>query len=927
MRIALLKQFYNRVTTQPDSVALDIDGRTLSYEQLWRISFRNADTLKSALQYNQEIHHRSKVPVVALHLGKSNEFVVAQLACWMAGAAFLPLDIDWPEQRKHLAIMAAKCQVLAFGTGTEPSDSSLNTHIKELHWPDISDQSANSAMDVEVSLLHKINHADQLAYVIFTSGSSGEPKGVAISFSGLTNIFHQQADIIGLQSSDRMLWLHHVCFDASIADVWVTLLAGGRLVANTALKPLSTLDFIAVHGIAYVDLPASLMSLLPPDVPEHLKTVLVGGEVTNLAILKAWHQKVKVIIAYGPSEATICTSMHVFNGEETQSGYIGEPINGVDYLVVDAKGEPVKQGEVGELIIVGQAVALGYLNAKAADQSRFFQIDNQRAYRTGDLVKKTSANYRFYGRADRQFKLNGKLLCPEEVEQALLEHPQVSEAYVFTNHKQNSAEYWVAVSTRLKQSELVHWIEKYLPKWMCSPKWLLLPSLPRNANGKVDQYQLISQGKSQLTSSESTSLVEILQKYVVTDIVLETKISELPIDSIDWLRVIINLRENGSNIDAGCFYNLLNCADATVADMESITTDQTSNASVGKKSSELLEYLSCYPELELSLSDNGFSDHNAVLVTGATGHLGGLLLSELLKTNRTVFCLVRQGSPSLSKLKTKFRSAFKEGELQLIFSDITKPRFGLEHSHWNDLAEVVTDVYHCAADTSVVKPLEELIPTNVAGSYHVLQFCAYKSLKRLHYASTLALVVDSDWKTKSVDEKNTLSSGCFYGGYAQSKWLAEQLVQRYPLANIFRLGLLVGDPNDSGALESDLFNLRLNSVPAMSQPSRNECFDFTPSDQAAALMCLIAQHSKAGVYHIHNPKAVSATFLNNTLVDADIEVSNCHEDDTNDPYRIYKMTNVRIGSESTQEFVASLNAQMPSASKQRIVAYIKAVRS
>ena len=837
MRGKLLAQLQRIVNSQAQTIALDIDDQALTYRELCTISKHYAKQLKGILEEKASINDKPRVPVVALHFCKSTEFVIAQISCWIAGAAFLPLDVEWPEQRKQLAIKAAGCKVLAYKEDTKNISSFTDTQIRP--WSISSKFKPVHVYDGADSVIDK-NHKEDLAYVIFSSGSSGEPKGITVSFDGLNNILKQQLSVVGIKQNDRTLWVHHPCFDASIADVWVALLAGSTIVANSDLNPLEILPFAKKYHIAYIDLPASLMSLLPAtEIPKNLKTVLVGGEVISLDVLKKWHEKVQVVIAYGPSEATICTSMHVILGDEEHLGLIGKPIPGIDYLVVD---QDDNVSETGELIIVGDGVALGYLNAEAALQSRFFKIKGRRAYRTGDLVQKLDANYQFTGRADRQFKINGKLVRPEEIEHVLLRHPKISDAYVFSDHNQSVNGYCIAISTNLDIPDLTSCMKAKLPNWMCSPRWIFLNLIPRNANGKIDRSLLLSRcvasPQKKDGESRSAAIVNIIQRYAKHEISLDMIISQLPIDSIQWLMILIDIRDSGVSTDTNRFYNVLSDHRACVADLVTLGGEKSDTQNSGRDSSELLPLISHFLDGESNSILGKVSEQGDILITGATGQLGRNLLSELVNSARKIFLLVRENGVSLNEIESEFKTQFLNKKLHAVYGDITKERFGLDESEWNELSKSVSDVYHCAADTNILKPLEELFSTNVEGCHQIVRFCKNQKSKRLHYASTLAVVVDSNWKYKQVDESNTLSDGYFYGGYVQSKWLAEQLIQKYPNANIFRFGLLVTKPK-IGVKIADLFGLRLKSMSIASQVPANASFDFTPIEQAAKLMFLI----------------------------------------------------------------------------------------
>lgn len=309
----MISHLYQQVLRQPNATALHINNTKLSYAEIWQLAHTNAIQMQNAGIKPGDI--------VALHLEKSNEFVIAQIACWLLGAVFLPLPPDWPLQRKKQTLAIANCKFIF-------------THqvIKE----------AEATQVPPITVFEEIHYfpyfnlceANQTAYVIFTSGSSGSPKGVEITFSGLLHVITAQIHTVKLEPQAKSLWLHHISFDASIADVWVSLLAGAELYAKEPFQAENIFRIVNEQGINYIDLPSPLLPLLnPKDSPDCLNCILVGGEVSDLLALKSWAKFKRVIIAYGPTETTICSSMFHFNASDNTPGLIGKPLAHLHYAL------------------------------------------------------------------------------------------------------------------------------------------------------------------------------------------------------------------------------------------------------------------------------------------------------------------------------------------------------------------------------------------------------------------------------------------------------------------------------------------------------------------------------------------------------------------------------------------------------------------
>ncbi|WP_163832807.1 AMP-binding protein [Spartinivicinus ruber] len=700
----MISLFYQQVLAHPERLALVIGGFKLTYYELWN----QANTIACFLK-QQGVKPGQ---VIGLHLSKSNNLVVNQLACWLVGAAFMPLPPDWPVKRKQQFLIYS--QAVGIITDSIVIDL-MNNGIKQWLVVNI-DNGKNSVTNNS----YREPLSSDIAYVIFTSGSSGEPKGVLVPFAGLPAVITQQIDFTQLKPGERCLWLHHPGFDASIADIWVTLLAGATLIADNNISPDKLLQFIADNNINYVDLPAVLLSTLDIQLaPNCLHTLLVGGEVCDFEALRNWGQLKRLVIAYGPSETTICSSMYLVSGKESAANWIGQPLKHLQYWVVDDQLQPVSPGQQGELLITGLGVAVGYLNGNRSIR-RFVQFKGRKGYRTGDLVRQVEQNFQFLGRLDRQFKLYGQLICPEEIEQMLLRYAYVSEAYVFKYKQQLVA----AVAPELDYKLLQAWLLKRFPQWMCPQQWLLLPKLPRSQNQKISQAELVSGYEQQQLKTpacpELTLIRQVLQQPAIQ---LEDNLQKWSLSSMQWLELLMGLKRLGLQIS---YQQLLkNVSIKAITEWYSIQRknrpEGVTNNSNGISADLLNQMLLQYPVIKLTTKKK---QYNAVLLTGATGLLGAELLSLLSLQERTIYCLVRGDKSRLYQHCQNQGVNINWSRVVILAGDICQPYLNLTKREWTTVAEQVSDIYLCAADTSLLKDYQQLQKTNVTGTYYVLQLMA-----------------------------------------------------------------------------------------------------------------------------------------------------------------------------------------------------------
>jgi amino acid adenylation domain-containing protein/thioester reductase-like protein len=826
--------------------------------------------------------------VVALCLEKSQEYVATLLGAWWAGAAFVPLDPRWPEER--LAFVVRDSGVRRAVASGEHAAALRSLGVETVAPPEVGSETG-------APIPSQLPGEGQLAYVIYTSGSTGRPKGVRVPHRGIVNLLDAQIAAFGLLPDSRSLWLLNAAFDASISDVGTALLAGATLCIEPDeawRDPGGLLPLIGELGVTHLDVPPSLLRLLDPGAaPACLRTLVIGGEPCPPAVVRRWATRCRVVNVYGPTEATVCTSLCVCDAATWYEPLLGRPLPGVKYEIVDAAARPARHGKAGELWIAGVCLADGYLNRPELTARKFVRRGGERWYRTGDFVRRREDGaYVFLGRVDRQVKVRGLLIEPEEVEARLLGHPRVRDAAVLKRALPGDAEreglvaFVVAAASAPGDSELRVFLSESLPGWMLPQRFEFVAQLPRTPSGKVDfaglaTVQLSGQadGDRLATGDEESVLADVWRRVLgVGAVSLHDGFLEQGGDSLTLLQAVTAAHARGLTVPPS-----LVAEGRTIAEIAEWLRGRRAEAPPGALAcADLRNDVAFDADLSALLDQArararvGDGPPRVILLTGATGFLGSRLLPELLaRTDAEVWCLVRardaaHGAERLRAALSANGLAPPDAErVQPIPGDLERQRLEMERGAWERLSERVDAVYHCGALVNVVLPYAALRPANVLGTREVLRFCASGRGKRLHYASTLSVFVASDRNRGRLAECDTLSATRWvHGGYAQSKWAAECLLRSAggaagPTA-YYRLGLVTGDTRTGRAAPNDFLTLfvrgvaRLGYVPPLGDADL--FLDVTPVDFAAAALAHLSLHAAAGdgaTFHLANAHSLS----------------------------------------------------------------------
>ena len=479
-----------RAARVPDAVAVCCGDTWVSYRKLVERAARLGGYLRAA--------GAAPETVVGLCLARGPEMVTAIVGTWLAGAACLPLDPDYPARR--LAFMVADSGAeLVVTRGGLPGWLAAE-RVVDLGDPRVAAAARAVARPVP---------AGRLAYVIYTSGSTGTPKGVAVGHGAAANLVAAVGPVLGAGPGVAVLQFASFSFDASMLDVAVTLAAGGRLVIASGAQraePSELAAMIAARGVMAASVVPSLLEVLDQAAVPGLSRVLTGAEPLTARLAAAWAPGRELVNTYGPTEATVMvTTTAVESGPDAPP--IGAPVANARVFVLDRWLCPVPAGVTGELYIAGAGLARGYLGRGGLTGERFvacpFGGAGERMYRTGDLARWTpDGQLVFAGRADDQVKIRGFRIEPGEVEVVLAGCPGVAQAAVIAREdvprERRLAAYVVpvgdhddaagtgdALAARVREHAAAR-----LPEYMVPSAVMVLTGLPLTPSGKLDRAAL-----------------------------------------------------------------------------------------------------------------------------------------------------------------------------------------------------------------------------------------------------------------------------------------------------------------------------------------------------------------------------------------------------------------------------------------------------
>jgi amino acid adenylation domain-containing protein len=514
---SLISGFLRSIQKAPGSPALELGELSLSYQQLWNYAGKISACLVDNLDPSEK--------VVALLADRSVGAYGGILGVLGAGRGYVPLNPKFPLERTLVMLRASGCKTLVVGEECADTLEALLPRLEKpltLVIPDSGWEPKNAAPPHRVIPARQLSkiadprdptvEGGDTAYLLFTSGSTGLPKGVAVSQSNAVAYMEYAAKRFGMASEDRCSQNFDLTFDLSVHDLFTCWDAGATLCpyAEQTLTPATLVDELRLtcwFSVPSVAMFASKLGLLQPGAFPTLRWSLFCGEALSASLAAAWQQAANNSILenlYGPTEATIAITYYRWNSETSPAECvrglvpIGWPFDGQQVCAVNEDLELVPSGESGELCLGGSQVTRGYLNDPEKTAKSFVRLKHtgeQVWYRTGDLVRQDERGCLFYlGRRDFQVKVNGYRVELQEIDLVLREAARSELAVAIPwPLSDGSASGIVAVlsgSDPAQDKQIIAACESRLPRYMVPNRIYHFPQIPLNVNGKIDRGKI-----------------------------------------------------------------------------------------------------------------------------------------------------------------------------------------------------------------------------------------------------------------------------------------------------------------------------------------------------------------------------------------------------------------------------------------------------
>jgi amino acid adenylation domain-containing protein/non-ribosomal peptide synthase protein (TIGR01720 family) len=520
----ILHLFQEQVSKSPDKLAIVYEDQHLMYRELNERSNQLAHYLCDKFNINQNT-------LVALFLDRTELAIISMLAVLKTGAAYVPLDPSYPNNRIEYILKDTKssliltnqiyqeklhqiiCDIPNYYINNSHGDFIRNKRNHAIQVLEIDDIYVQSELVKQATSNPKIKVFDRnLAYVIYTSGTSGEPKGVMIEHKSLTHLIKAQEDILKTKEigTKNCLAFASFVFDAHVWEIYTTLVNGNTLylISDFLRKSLTFLsEYIRRNKINLATLPPVILN---EEEILNLKALIFAGETAYKNLFDTYKaHDTRVFNAYGPTEATVCATINEYNYDGSNN--IGKPLLNSTIYILNQDLEPVPEGTIGELYIGGVGVARGYLNNPILTMEKFIAnpflrteiiYNNSRLYKTGDLAKwLADGSIEYIGRNDHQIKIRGYRIELQEIEYVLLTCKGVNHCVVtvyenemINNENVSSGEKYLVgyyVSTaKLNENEIFSKLRQKLPDYMIPVALVHIQSLPLTIHGKLDRKAL-----------------------------------------------------------------------------------------------------------------------------------------------------------------------------------------------------------------------------------------------------------------------------------------------------------------------------------------------------------------------------------------------------------------------------------------------------
>ena len=775
----IVEQLYN----SQDKIAVIDETQSFTYKEIMEIAFYNICKI-------EDLNSSSDYILVATDCGVF--LPLAWITCLLMDKIFVPIDINWPNDRLNFVRDVTKAQIVLSNHNQSSKLTEVYGGIKHFN---IYTLSLNHNSHYIYNMKPKIN---RIMYGFFTSGSTGKPKCCLNHHYGVLNRLQYMSECFGLDNVVFQNSSH--LFDSSIWQLLWPLISGGTIVISKERKSLdilSILNIIHTNRVTITDFVPSIFNLLVRYIQvnpensyklEYLKNIIIGGETADInyiAIFQSLFPHINIINTYGHTEASIGMIMGKISINPI-SIPLGKPIPNTFTKICDNNLKEVEPEVIGQIIVGGICVGSGYLNEEFLNKKRFIKnpFDEEKGnlvFLTGDFGYMDELGDIYYvGREDYEVKINGILVNLVEIENIIKQHFKGIEVFALKVEHPSIGSYiglLYKTSDNISDKDIVHILSIKFPKSHLPSRIVKLSQVPLNQNGKADKQrmqEILIENKIDISdsSSEIQKICTIFQKYTSILITSDADLRKLNLDSISIANLVIDIEET------------LSCR----FDIDSLYKCNTPNdiLQLAKYDNTIKEnniYINIKDILnEFNFPTNKDDIFENVLLTGATGYFGIFILKELLyKSFCEVNLLIRAKSIELAYEKLLNRALKANLNLQnfitrinIVLGDLSESNLGLDQEELNSLAQSIDLIIHAGAKVHFMSDYTSLSDTNVRSTIDLIKICSTGKPKKFCYISSYSVKNASNYV--DIDFYGNLLINNARDGYGLSNLVSEHLV-------------------------------------------------------------------------------------------------------------------------------------------------------
>ncbi|WP_177214581.1 amino acid adenylation domain-containing protein [Anaeromicropila populeti] len=840
----------NNVKMYSDKIAIQCGDECLTYEEVQR-------------KYNhiamQLIQNSKAAANVVIFVEKGADLVISILGTLKAGFVFIPIDINMPKKRIEMIIKKSEPTWIVTKCGLLENLKAVIAELKNVKVLIIEDELklienvhneklSSFSMDID-----KMNiPVNKYAYIYFTSGSTGEPKGVLGRSRSLKHFIDWEINEFKLNENVVVSQLTSPSFDPFLRDIFVPLCAGGKLcippTQDIILEPKKLIDWIEVSKVSAIHMVPSLFSIMTQNIESikklsTLNYIFLAGEILRGSCVKEFIEKfgdsIQLVNLYGPTETTLAKMFYRVQSSDVNRSIIpvGKPLSQTEILILDDNMVKCPVGNIGNIYIRTPYISSGYYKEK--EQTRQVFIQNPFSSNSQDIIYKTGdigrclidGNVEVLGRKDNQVKISGVRIELSEIENALLNYEKINDVVVVAKendrHEKYLIGYYIADQV-IDTSELKVFLKSYIQEFMIPKYFMQVDKFPVLPSGKINRRELPEVNEKEFNAKNFVAPRNEIEKGFA-------KIWELVLD-VERVGIEDNFFMLGGNsLKAIKAFSILSEEyEFSINDIfkygkisEIVKRSKKKKVGIAEKFQQLYK-ISTNSLLEQTIS-NGMSEklekyrkkaekykaykkleknnYNKIILMGATGFLGINVLNALLTmTDACIYVIIRGKSleEANERLKQKFSFYFEEcvyrqniNRIVVFNGDLTEQYFGLNENEYNKLADNIECIINCAANVSHYGDYSKFYKINVGGVEKLIKFAMTGKNKVLNHISTTGVargkVEDKDFVVYTEDDCDL--GQVIESPYNLTKLEAEKIIhdarKQGLKANIMRVGNLV----------------------------------------------------------------------------------------------------------------------------------------